>query len=218
MIIIMASRARKNLQNSEFSGGRLFDKIEWGPPLKTEKLLWVMKKTEKARIEWGGSHSILATGARRNPELRGGSHSILSKRQPLRGGSQFPFYPVKKGRLPIPILSCQKGGPCGAATILSWQKDKTRNILKKSDFLSHSILVKKGGPLGAAPILSWLQAESRICGFCLFARIEWRLPLTLRFWTHSILHTRYQEKWIFPSYKAKLNLTLFAFENLITDA
>ena len=31
-------------------------------------------------------------------------------------------------------------------------------------------------------------------------------------------HTRYQEKWIFPSYKAKLNLTLFAFENLITDA
>jgi len=46
-----------------------------------------MKKTEKARIEWGGSHSILATGARRNPELRGGSHSILSKRRPLRGGS-----------------------------------------------------------------------------------------------------------------------------------
>ena len=30
-------------------------------------------------------------------------------------------------------------------------------------------------------------------------------------------HTRYQEKWIFPSYKAKLNLTLFSFENLITD-
>ena len=90
---------------SEFSGGRLFEKIEWGPPLKTEKLLWVMKKTEKARIEWGGSHSILATGARRNPELRGGSHSILSKRRPLRGGSQFPFYLVKKtalvGRLPF---------------------------------------------------------------------------------------------------------------------
>ena len=80
-------RATKNLQNLEFSEGRLFDKIEWGPPLKTEKLLWVMKKTEKARIEWGGSHSILATGARRNPELRGGSHSILSKRRPLRGGS-----------------------------------------------------------------------------------------------------------------------------------
>ena len=31
-------------------------------------------------------------------------------------------------------------------------------------------------------------------------------------------HCRYQEKWIFPSYKAKLNLTLFSFENLITDA
>ena len=113
-------RATKNLQNSEFSEGRLFDKIEWGPPLKTEKLLWVMKKTEKARIEWGGSHSILATGARRNPELRGsshsilatgarrnpelrgGSHSILSKRRPLRGGSHSilakrrnPEYPEK---------------------------------------------------------------------------------------------------------------------------
>ena len=95
----------KTSRISEFSGGRLFEKIEWGPPLKTEKLLWVMKKTEKARIEWGGSHSILATGARRNPELRGGSHSILSKRRPLRGGSQFPFYLVKKaalvGRLPF---------------------------------------------------------------------------------------------------------------------
>ena len=40
-------RARKNLQNSEFSGGRLFDKIEWGPPLKTEKLQWVMKKKQR---------------------------------------------------------------------------------------------------------------------------------------------------------------------------
>ena len=95
----------KTSRISEFSGGRLFEKIEWGPPLKTEKLLLVMKKTEKARIEWGGSHSILATGARRNPELRGGCHSILSKRRPLRGGSQFPFYLVKKaaleGRLPF---------------------------------------------------------------------------------------------------------------------
>ena len=101
----LGNRARKTSRISEFSGGRLFEKIEWGPPLKTEKLLWVMKKTEKARIEWGGSHSILATGARRNPELRGGSHSILSKRRPLRGGSQFPFYLVKKaalvGRLPF---------------------------------------------------------------------------------------------------------------------
>ena len=58
-----------------------------GAAPQVEKLLWVMKKTEKARIEWGGSHSILATGARRNPELRGGSHSILSKRRPFRGGS-----------------------------------------------------------------------------------------------------------------------------------
>ena len=98
----LRARVTKNLQNSEFSEGRLFDKIEWGPPLKTEKLLWVMKKTEKARIEWGGSHSILATGARRNPELRGGSHSILSKRRPLRGGSHSilakrrnPEYPEK---------------------------------------------------------------------------------------------------------------------------
>ena len=36
---VLTIRARKNLQNSEFSEGRLFDKIEWGPPLKTEKLL-----------------------------------------------------------------------------------------------------------------------------------------------------------------------------------
>ena len=86
-VVGVVVRARKTSRISEFSGGRLFEKIEWGPPLKTEKLLWVMKKPEKARIEWGGSHSILATGARRNPELRGGSHSILSKRRPLRGGS-----------------------------------------------------------------------------------------------------------------------------------
>ena len=75
---------------------------------------------------------------------------------------RLPFYLVKKaalkGRLPIPILSCQKGGPCGAATILSWQKDKTRNILKKAIFYpilscqkrrpfrggSHSILATGG--------------------------------------------------------------------------
>ena len=96
-VLFFGSRARKNLQNSEFSEGRLFDKIEWGPPLKTEKLLQVMKKTEKARIEWGGSHSILATGARRNPELRGGSHSILSKRRPLRGSSHSIPFSSKSG-------------------------------------------------------------------------------------------------------------------------
>ena len=32
-------RARKKLQNSEFSEGRLFDKIEWGPPLNTKNRL-----------------------------------------------------------------------------------------------------------------------------------------------------------------------------------
>ena len=106
---------------------------------------------------------------------------------------RLPFYLVKKaalkGRLPIPILSCQKGGPCGAATILSWQKDKTRNILKKAIF--YPILsCEKRRPFRGGSHSSWLQAESRICGFCLFARIEWRLPLTLRFWTHSILAIR----------------------------
>ena len=106
------SGLEKTSRISEFSGGRLFEKIEWGPPLKTEKLLWVMKKTEKARIEWGGSHSILATGARRNPELRGGSHSILSKRRPLWGGyhsilakRQNPEYPEKSDFLSHSILS-----------------------------------------------------------------------------------------------------------------
>ena len=115
---------------------------------------------------------------------------------------RLPFYLVKKaalkGRLPIPILSCQKDGPCGAATILSWlqppggiQNWGAAPILscQKGGPLGAAPILscQKGGPWGAAPILSWLQAESRICGFCLFARIEWRLPLTLRFWTHSIL-------------------------------
>ena len=35
--------------------------------------------------------------------------------------------------------------------------------------------------------------------------------------SEDALHSCYQEKSIFPSYKAKLNLTLFSFENLITD-
>ena len=46
-------RARKNLRISEFSGGRLFEKIEWGPPLKTEKLLWVMKKIRESKDRMG---------------------------------------------------------------------------------------------------------------------------------------------------------------------
>ena len=72
---------KKNLTISEFSLSCLFDKIEWEPPQKTDKLLWVMKKTGKAvlghfqlnstgleyaRIEWGGSHSILATDGIQN--------------------------------------------------------------------------------------------------------------------------------------------------------
>ena len=121
----------KTSRISEFSGGRLFEKIEWGPPLKTEKLLWVMKKNRESKDRMGRLPFYPAYRCQAESRIEG----------------RLPFYLVKKaalkGRLPIPILSCQKGGPCGAATILSWQKDKTRNILKKSDFLSHSILSKK---------------------------------------------------------------------------
>ena len=40
-------RDRKNLWNSEYSGFRLFGRIEWVPPLKTKKLLKVMRRTGK---------------------------------------------------------------------------------------------------------------------------------------------------------------------------
>ena len=70
------------------------------------------KKTEKARIEWGGSHSILATGARRNPELRGGSHSILSKRQ-LRDNSE-----IVRFLLPLVVVAGGEEGGQGWQMIL----------------------------------------------------------------------------------------------------
>ena len=153
------SGLEKTSRISEFSGGRLFEKIEWGPPLKTEKLLWAMKTTEKARIEWGGSHSILATGARWNPELWGGSHSILSKRRPFRGGSHS-------------ILSKRRPFRGGSHSILS-----KRQPLRGG---SHSILATGGiqnlwvlpfcqDRMAAAPHLEVLnpfypgnKAESRI--------------------------------------------------------
>ena len=40
-------RDRKNLRNSEYSGFRLFGRIEWVPPLKTKKLLKVIRRTGK---------------------------------------------------------------------------------------------------------------------------------------------------------------------------
>ena len=40
-------RDRKNLRNSEYSGFRLFGRIEWVPPLKTKKLLKVTRRTGK---------------------------------------------------------------------------------------------------------------------------------------------------------------------------
>ena len=39
--IAFTGRDRKNLRNSEYSGFRLFGRIEWVPPLKTKKLLKV---------------------------------------------------------------------------------------------------------------------------------------------------------------------------------
>ncbi len=41
----------KNLRISEFSQSCLFDNIEWEPPHKTDKLLWVMKKNREQ--SWG---------------------------------------------------------------------------------------------------------------------------------------------------------------------
>ena len=40
-------RDKKNLRNSEYSGFRLFGRIEWVPPLKTKKLLKVTRRTGK---------------------------------------------------------------------------------------------------------------------------------------------------------------------------
>ena len=40
-------RDKKNLRNSEYSEFRLFGRIEWVPPLKTKKLLKVIRRTGK---------------------------------------------------------------------------------------------------------------------------------------------------------------------------
>ena len=76
--------------------GRLFDKIEWEPPLKGrlfDKIEWEpplnsgFRLAPVARIEWEPPHSILAFSVffithRSFLVLRGGPHSILSKRRP----------------------------------------------------------------------------------------------------------------------------------------
>ena len=49
-VLIMIIRGKKNLWNSEFSQFRLFAKIEWVPPFKTEKLLRVMRITGKTDL------------------------------------------------------------------------------------------------------------------------------------------------------------------------
>ena len=46
-----AGRDKKNLRNSEYSGFRLFGRIEWVPPLNTKKLLRVIRRTGKQ--PWG---------------------------------------------------------------------------------------------------------------------------------------------------------------------
>ena len=142
-LLRVAHRARKNLQNF---------RIFWGPPFWKDRMGAAPQDWETPVGDEKNRESKDRMG--RLPFYPGYRCQAESR---IEG--RLPFYLVKKaalkGRLPIPILSCQKGGP--------W---------------------------GAAPILSWLQAESRICGFCLFARIEWRPPLTLGFWTHSILAIR----------------------------
>ena len=44
-------RGKKNVRNSEYSGFRLFGRIEWVPPLNTKKLLRVIRRTGKQ--PWG---------------------------------------------------------------------------------------------------------------------------------------------------------------------
>ena len=94
MFIVQQHCTQREFGISEYIRGRLIAKIEWVPLLKTEKLLWVMrKKTEKARIEWGGSHSILAAGCRCQAESRieGRLPFYLVKKAALEGW--LPFYP-----------------------------------------------------------------------------------------------------------------------------
>ena len=45
------ARGKKNVRNPEYSGFRLFGRIEWVPPLKIKKLLRVMRRTGKQ--PWG---------------------------------------------------------------------------------------------------------------------------------------------------------------------
>ena len=52
----------------------------------------------------------------------------------------------------------------------------------------------------------------------IFAFFGQRLTRHLNSQHQSYLHCCYQEKWIFPSYNAKLILTLYSFANPITDA
>ena len=88
-------RARKNLQNSEFSEGRLFDKIEWGPPLKTEKLLWVMKKKE-SKDRMGRLPFYPGYRCQAESRIEGQLPFYLVKKAALEG--RLPFYPGKKAK------------------------------------------------------------------------------------------------------------------------
>ena len=47
----ITGRGKKNVRNSEYSGFRLFGRIEWVPPLNTKKLLRVIRRTGKQ--PWG---------------------------------------------------------------------------------------------------------------------------------------------------------------------
>ena len=86
--------------------GRLFDKIEWEPPLKGrlfDKIEWEpplnsgFRLAPVARIEWEPPHSILAFSVffithRSFSVLRGGPHSIFSKRRPPENSEILRFF------------------------------------------------------------------------------------------------------------------------------
>ena len=50
MFIVQQHCTQREFGISEYLRGRLIAKIEWVPLLKTEKLLWVMRKTGKTAL------------------------------------------------------------------------------------------------------------------------------------------------------------------------
>ena len=98
-LVTQAIRARKNLQNF---------RIFWGPPIWKDRMGTAPQDWETPVGDEKNRESKDRRG--RLPFYHGYRRQAESR---IEG--RLPFYLVKKaalkGRLPIPILSCQKGGP-----------------------------------------------------------------------------------------------------------